>query len=109
MKFFKFFDTPKTNLNFIIEGEGNIKIVLGGIINILIIVTAVTIFQLFSSDMLNKTNPNIFIQSMIDQDNKTIKMNQSTINVIIQPYYSAGTESIFEIDYSLFTITGWNA
>jgi hypothetical protein len=58
--------------------------------------------------MVKKENPNIFIQNIMDEENRTIKINQSTINIIIQPYFSASGQNYHEVDFSLFTIKGLN-
>jgi hypothetical protein len=109
MKYFKIVDLPKSSIAFQFKGRDNVRTILGGILNIILLIIALVVFNIFSSDMINKINPNIFIQNIIDEDNKTIKMNKSTINVIIQPYYSKGIEIVYEVDYTLFTIIGANA
>jgi hypothetical protein len=109
MKYFKYLDFPKDNISFLIQSKGNLRISLGGILNTAILIMAITLFRIFASDMINKENPSIFIQSVIDQDNRTINMNQSLINVVIQPYYSINGVSFYEMDFSLITVKGYNA
>lgn len=107
MKILKFFDFPKSDLTLLINGKPNIKISLGGILNIFIIAVAIAFFQIFSNDMIKKENPNIFTENIMDED-RIIKINQSTINIIIQPFFSASGQNFPDIDFSIFTIKGLN-
>lgn len=110
MKYIKIFDIPRTNINFKIHGRNNVRTIFGALVNLFIFVIAVTLFNIFARDMIEKVNPNILIQNIIEQDNRTININRPEINVIIQPYWTTGNQTNnYEIDFSLFTIEALNA
>jgi hypothetical protein len=109
MKYLKIFDIPRNNINFLIQGKNNVRTIFGGLINLFIFIFAVTIFNIFARDMIEKVNPNIFIQNIIEQDNRKININRPEINVIIQPYWARDSTNYYEVDFSLFTIVANNA
>ena len=101
--------SSKSNLTFLIKGKQSFPLVTGGIFTIILSIATIYLLNLFSFDIIRKMNPSIITQKIIDRENKKLNLNQSTINVVIQPYYNNSTNKVFGYDSSLFSIVGFNS
>jgi hypothetical protein len=104
MKYFKHLDFPSKNIGFLYKGRSNNKLVLGGIMNTLLGILCLILFYIFSDNMLNRLNPNLYSSQNYDGDTRVINFDDSGNNIALQISNIYTEDNKLQMDFSLFTI-----